>query len=223
MTKKDFSIEETLTFGWNTMKANFWFFVGVLIVAGLIFFIPRVIATMLQRESAGLSFLFNIIGWIADIIIAIGLITIALKFLDNKKPEFDDLFSFKPYFWQYLLGSILYGLIVMGGFFLFVIPGIYWAIKFQFFGYFIVDKKLDAIEALRYSSRLTKGVKWHLLGFGIVIWFIELLGLLALIIGLFAAVPIVLVAYAFVYRKLLNQTESIQIEETQVQPATTNV
>jgi len=32
MNKKDFSIEEALQYGWNIMKPNIWFFVGVLVV-----------------------------------------------------------------------------------------------------------------------------------------------------------------------------------------------
>jgi len=39
---------------------------------------------------------------------------------------------------------------------------------------------------------------------------INLLGLLCLFIGLFATIPTTAVAWAFVYRKLLAQTETVQ-------------
>ena len=217
--KKDFSIGEAVQFGWNTMKANFGFFLGVLIVAWVIIAVPSAIAGKLQQESAGLAFLFNIIAIIVRLIVSIGLIRIALKFSDNEKPVFNDLFSFPPFFWRYLGGSILFGLIVFGGMLLLIIPGIIWTIKFQYFGYCIIDKNLGPIDALKKSSAITNGIKWELFGFGIVLWLINLLGALVFIVGLFATVPTTLIAYAFVYRKLLEQTESIQAPETP-QPAT---
>jgi uncharacterized membrane protein len=220
MTKKEFSMSEAITYGWNTMKANFWFFLGVLIIAGLIAGIPSAIASALQKESHGLSFLFRIIAWIADIIISIGLITIALKFLDNTKAELNDLFSFKPYFWQYLLGSILYGLIVLGGFILLIVPGIIWAIKFQYYGYFIIDKKLDAIEALKKSSALTMTVRWELLGFGVVMFCINIVGAICLLVGLFVTIPTTLLAYTLVFRKLLTQLEAAPAPAEEAKPKT---
>jgi len=92
MDRKDFSIDEALRFGWNTMKDNFWFFVSIVVVAGVIILIPQGIASALEDSSPGLSFLFRVIQWIAEIIIGIGLIVISLKFLDGQTPEFKDLF-----------------------------------------------------------------------------------------------------------------------------------
>lgn len=210
MDKKDFSVEEALQYGWNIMKDNIWFFVGMLIVAWALAGVPHIIANILQRESIGLSFFFRIIGWVADIIVSIGLITIALKFLDKQEPKFEDLFSFKPYFWKYLGASILTGLIVWIGFLLLIVPGIYWALKFQFFGYFVVGQGRDPVEAMRMSSRITHTVKWKLFGFGLVLALINVVGAICLFIGLFVTVPVTLLAYSSVYRKLLEQTESAQ-------------
>ena len=210
MTKKDFTISEALSFGWDTMKANLWFFVGILIVAWLITGIPQGIAKGLQEDYSGFALLFNIIQWIAQTIISIGLIKIALKFLAGEKPEFTELFRFQGNFWRFAGSSILYGLIVFGGFLLLIIPGIYWAIKFQFFGYCIVDQKLGPVEALKKSAKITNTVKWKLLGFGLIIAGINILGFLCLLIGLFATVPLTMIACVYVYKKLLDQIESSQ-------------
>ena len=218
MEKKDFNIEDALQYGWNIMKANIWLFVGVLIVAWAIAWVPHIIASLLQEESMGLSFLFRIVGWAADIIVSIGLITIALKFLDEKEPKFEDLFSFKPFFWKYLGASLLTGLVVWAGFMLLIVPGIYWALKFQFFGYFVVEQGSDPVEAMRKSSRITKSVKWKLLGFGIVIALINIVGAMCLVVGLFVTVPTTLLAYSSVYRKLLSQTESAQASAVAKEP-----
>ncbi|MGB3341123.1 MAG: hypothetical protein WBB37_06550 [bacterium] len=209
MEKKNFSNKEAIKYGWSIMKANLWYFVGILIVAWLVVGIPGALADHFQKNDMGfLALLFNIITSVLRVIISIGMIKIALKFLAKEKPEFIDLFGFQGNFWRFVGGSILYGLIVIAGFILLIVPGIYWAIKFQWFGYCIVDQKLGPVNALKKSAEMTQTVKWQLLGFAFVIAGINILGFLCLFIGLFATVPTTLMAYAFVYRKLVGQTES---------------
>jgi len=211
MEKKNFSNKEAIKYGWGIMKANLWYFVGIIIVAGLIVGIPSNIANNLNKpDPCLLGFIFNIIAGVARVIISIGLIKIALIFLNKEKPEFKELFNFKGSFWRFVGGSILYGLIVAAGFILLIVPGIYWAIKYQWFGYCIVGQKLGQVQALKKSAQMTDTVKWQLLGFGFVVLGINILGFLCLFIGLFATIPTTLLAIVFVYRKLLNQTESAQ-------------
>jgi uncharacterized membrane protein len=90
---------------------------------------------------------------------------------------------------------------------LLIIPAIIWGIKFRFFSYFIIDKGAGPIEALKRSSSITMGAKWDLFLFGLLLIGINILGFLALVIGLFATIPTSMVAIAFVYRKLLTQAE----------------
>lgn len=209
MDKKDFSIEGSLKYGWDVVKGNFWFLVGVFVVAWVLVGIPHGIANNLGH-SAGLAFFFRVVGWVAGTIVSIGMINIALKFLDGQKPEFNDLFSFKPHFWKYLGASVLTWLVVWAGMILLVIPGIYWAIKFQFYGYFVVEHKCEPDEAMRRSSRITKDVKWKLLWFGIVLALINVVGALCLFVGLLVTMPLTLLAFSSVYRKLLAQTPTAQ-------------
>jgi len=209
MTTKKFSISEAIRFGWNTMKSNLGFFIILLIVAGLIFNIPGIIAELVKKNTPILSIIISITSWVVGVVISMGLIRIALRFCDNKKGEFADLFSCFPLFFKYLFGSILYRLIILGGMILLIIPGIIWGIKFCFFDYFIVDKGLGPIEALKKSSVITTGAKWDLFKFFGLLVLINLAGALCLLIGLFATLPTTMVAGAFVYRKLLAQIEAV--------------
>ena len=95
-----------------------------------------------------------------------------------------------------------------------IVPGIIWAIKFQFFSYFIVDKEVGPIEALKKSAAITKGAKWDLFVFGALLGLINLAGALCVVVGLFATIPTTMVAIAFIYRKLLAESELIQGSET---------
>lgn len=208
MTPQKFSKSEAIRFGWNTMKNNLWFFIELLVGVGVISFVCNFITKKLTVGSGPLlSFILSIPYWLISIIIEMGLIKIALKFCDKEKGNFSDLFSCSYLVFKYLLSSLLYSLIVFGGLILLIIPGIIWAIKFQFFGYFIVDKGAGPIEALRKSSAITRGVKLDLFFFGLLLTLINLLGTICLFVGLFASIPTTMVANAFVYRKLLNQVE----------------
>lgn len=214
MTTKKFSKGEAIRFGWNTMKSNLGFFIGLLIVVALIIFVPSIISELIKEEALPLSIIIDIATWVLQLVIGMGLIKIALRFCDNEKGEFADFFSCFPLFFKYLFGSILYGLIMLGGLILLIIPGVIWGIKFQFFSYFIVDKGFGPIEALKKSSAITRGAKWDLFLFGLLLGLINLLGAFCLLIGLFATIPATMIAVAFVYRKLLTQIEVVQVPES---------
>ena len=88
-----------------------------------------------------------------------GITKISLKILDGENGKYTDLFSCTALFFKYLGASILYGLIIFAGSLLFIIPGIIWAIRYQFCIYFVIDKGLRPIEALKMSSKIIKGNK----------------------------------------------------------------
>lgn len=207
MATKKFSKGEAIRFGWNTMKNNLGFFIGLLIIAGLITIILYVLQLLMEKDAPDLSLILSIVSVVLGVIIEMGMIKIALEFTDNSKAKLGDLFSCIPLLPKYMVASILYGLIVLGGMILLIIPAIIWGIKFHFFSYFIIDKGEGPIEALKRSSSITKGAKWDLFLFGLLIIGINILGLLALVIGLFATIPTSMVAIAFVYRKLSAQAE----------------
>jgi len=204
-SKKGFSKAEAIRFGWNTMMSNPGFFVVLLIVVGLIYVLPEIIRKSMEGNNPALTVPLGLVSAVLQIIIGMGLIRISLRFCDNQKGEFADLFSCLPLFFKYLFGSILYGLIVLAGIILLIIPGIVWAIKFMFFSYLIIDQGAGPIDSLKRSAAITAGAKWDLFLFGLLLLAVNLLGTLALLIGLFATIPTSMVATAYVYRKLLGK------------------
>lgn len=205
MSNAPFTIGDATRFGWQTLKQNFWFFVLVLVISGLVTQVP----SMLGGKEGAAAGLFGLTAWLLQMLINLGLNKIALMFHDGAKPTWKELFMQYPLLLKYLGASILFGLMVAIGLVLLVVPGIYLAIKYAFFGFVMVDKKTGVMDSLKASAKLTDGVKWELFGFGIVMCILNMLGALALMIGLFVTVPISLMASAYVYRKLesrLNQT-----------------
>ena len=202
MNEKGFTPESAIRYGWETMKNNLGFFIGVLLLAGLTVIIPNVISTVTKKSMPVFSTCFGVLGGIFQIIVSMGLIRISLNFVDNVESRAGDLFSCIPLLLKYFIASLIYGIIVGFGLILFIVPGIIWAIKFQFYSYFIVDKGSGPIEALKRSSTITRGAKGDLFVLGLLLFLINLLGTLCLFVGLFATFPATMVALAFVFRAL---------------------
>jgi hypothetical protein len=217
MSGKYFRFSDVLGYGWHVMKNYFWFFVGVgfiwLIISYATTIIDYTARHTIYTESVPVPFkiLIPIVNWVINIALGIGIVKIALSFCEGRKPTVGTLFDFMGCFWRYLGAAILYMLIIIAGFILLIVPGIVWGVKYGLWPYFVIDKGLSPTAALKASAQTTMGVKWDLFGFGIVCALINLAGLLCLIIGIFAAYPMVIVAYALVYRQLAAQTPELAV------------
>lgn len=200
---KQFSIEEAVKYGWKTTKENFVFFLKILLAVALVYILSGLLQN-LTKDMGLLDFLATVAFWVLHIVLDIGLVKIALKFVSNQKPDLEDLYNHYPLFWKYLGGSILAGLIVAGGLILLIVPGIIFAIRLEFVSYLIIDKEMGPMEAIKESWRMTSGNAWRLFLMGLLLGLINILGALALGIGLLWTIPTTGLATAFVYKKLLK-------------------
>lgn len=202
MATQSFSKTEAISYGWKTTKANFKFFVLLMLSLFAINVFPGMLRDNITDKNSLIAFLISIISWILQLIVGLGLIKIALEIQDHKKTHYSDLFSESHMVVNYFLASFLYGLIVVAGLILLIVPGIIWGIKFQYFSYFIVDKEMGPIDALKASSKITKGSIWNIFLLRILLGLINIGGALLLGIGLLATVPIAMMAEVHVFRKL---------------------
>lgn len=203
MKEIKFSREDALKYSWDKTKENWVFFIGLTIIYTVLLTLPSFIGELVSLYvDEFLGFLVQAADFVIRIIIGIGFLKIFLKFIDNRKPRYRDLFAHYRLFFKYLGGNILYFLIVFGGTILLVVPGVIFALKFYFYSYNIVDKGLGPVEALKRSSELTSGVKWDLFFFMIILAGINILGFLALGIGIFFTIPLSTLAMVYVYRRL---------------------
>lgn len=231
MANNRFSIKRALRFGWETMKKNFWFFVLIFLIIFAINIIGGYLTDYLQTRGEVELKVFNatslwgviipgivmqIILWVLGIIMGIGLIKISIKLADGQEARMADLFRHYRLFFGYIFGSFLYFLVVLIGLILLIVPGIIWAIKYQFVLYFIVDKNMGIADSMKSSGQATYGAKGKLFWFGVLIslinlvptiilmilvFFYNFLGFIALA-GFIITIPTVVVATAYIYRKL---------------------
>ncbi|MGM9759409.1 MAG: hypothetical protein ACI30I_04745, partial [Parabacteroides sp.] len=103
---------------------------------------------------------------------------------------------------HFFSGSLLFAVIFCFGLCLFVLPGIYVAIRFQFYSMYILEQDMNAIEALKQSWQLTKNQTMPLLLLALTQIGITLVGFLLLIIGVFVAIPLIYAMYIVAFRQL---------------------
>jgi uncharacterized membrane protein len=203
--EKKFSIQESLLFGWEILKNNFWFIFWLEMIMLGLNMTPNVADYLFKgRTGMEVSLLAtSAIFFVLQLIANLGMIKIFIGLHDKKEGRnIADLLLGVNYFFKYVLAGIVYGLIVLAGFILLIIPGIIWSIKYQFFVYFILDKNMSPMEALRMSAKITDGHKMDLFLFSCAAMVVNLIGFLALGIGLVVTIPVTSIALIYIFRKL---------------------
>ncbi len=203
---KNFSFGDAFGAGWTKLKEHWLFFV---LSYTTIFVVSGIFGGLVEgpyKDIEPTAGLLSLIGYLIRVWLNFNLLVAIIRLFDGAKPEWRDLFVWREETISYVGASILYGLMVLIGCLFFIIPGVYLAVKYGFYGYLIADKRLGAFDALKMSGQLTDGVKWLIVGFGFASFGVILLGALAFGIGLLVAIPVVSIALVFVYRSLYDQT-----------------
>ncbi len=124
------------------------------------------------------------------------------------KPDFEWLVKG---FWQNYLYIVLANLLVVAlivlGCFALIIPGIIIACRLVFVSYIVMDKKLDPIEAVELSWKLTRGHGWTIFFMGFVSIFILIFGLILFLVGILPAIMWVSGSFASLYQAVLEEKE----------------
>lgn len=133
---------------------------------------------------------------------------IFLQAVRKIKPDFEYLIKgFMENYLHIILANLLVFALVVLGFFALIIPGIIIACRLAFVSYIIMDKKLDPIEAVELSWKLTRGHGWQVFLLGFVSIFIFILGFCLLFIGVFPAVMWISASFASLYESVLRDKE----------------
>jgi uncharacterized membrane protein len=187
-------IGPAIGYGWQAVKKDFWYFVGI----SFITLVVSSIGSGRDQVKAG----WEIISILLSALVTCGYLKLTLSYYDNKKLPFGDFFTQWKYYARVLGANILLGLIIVVGFLFLLIPGIYFGLKYQFTPMFIIDKNVGIGEAMNLSAKLTKGIKMRLLWFALACLGVMILGAIALGVGILVATPVVWLASVYLYRKL---------------------
>jgi uncharacterized membrane protein len=144
----------------------------------------------------------SIFGFLFMGIFQMGYLKNCFQTLDGEEPQFSAYGQESLKIVKYIVAYILFSLIILIGFVLLIFPGVYLYLRLQFYLAFIVDENAGIIESFKKSWGITKNKVLSLFVLFFIMLLIVLIGNIALIVGLFVAMPFISLIYAFVYRKL---------------------
>jgi len=211
-------IGEILSLAWEGFKRCWGVLIGAIFVDALLAGIPGQIsgglvgAGVVDAGSAPaiiLQTVLTLVGLAVGAFLATGLIRIFTTVARGGQPNFGDLFSGGSRMFSILGAQFLMGIAILLGLILLVVPGIILAIGLSFSSYFVADAGMGPIDALKASWAATTGSKGKLFLFGIVGFFIVLLGMLACCIGVFASAAVYSLAQAMIYVRLSGRGTTV--------------
>ena len=141
--------------GWSTYKSK-----PKQMIGGAVIFSVINLALALAGSIPGGS----LVNTIVSPAITAGWLFLCLRLVRGDDVKISNMFDAFSRFGAVWVTFFLYGLIVVGGVILLVIPGIIWALKYGQSLYAVMDKELSAREAIRFSGRITAGHKGKLFG-----------------------------------------------------------
>ena len=199
-----FSAGQALRFGWETFKRRPWFFIGstfvILLVSGLINGLTSGIDAAITGSVEEPSILGSVINLALGTLLSMGATAFYLAAHDNPDTVDLSLLWHPRPFWKFLGTSILLALAIAVGLILLIVPGVIFGLMFMFATFIVIERELGPIDALSESHRLTRGHKWQLFGFVLLLLIVNLLGLLALVVGLLVSIPVSTLAFVQAYR-----------------------
>lgn len=129
----------------------------------------------------------------------------SLKAARNERLEVKNMFDVFKNYLNAVLANLLEATIIIFGLVLLIIPGLIFACKLAFVPYLIVDKKMEAVEAVKESWRMTNGYTAQIFGFAVIAFFVAIAGLMLVGIGIVLSVIWTRVAFAAFYHAVEQQ------------------
>ena len=201
----NFAMGDALSYGWNA----YWKNIGpMLVIAVVVVLIQIAFSAVASSIDATVPrVLVQIIGNLVGLLITLGWLRVALGITNGVKPELADVFKAEGY-GVFLLASILFYIGVVIGLILLIIPCIIFIATFGFYGFVIAERGdgVAVLESLQRSAELTRGHRWTLFGMAIVLFLVNIVGLIACFVGVVFTLGITLITWAYLYRALNGET-----------------
>lgn len=219
---ESYSVGNAFTYAFEKFKAN-W---GPLVLITLLLLVASIVVNLLsqlifggvggatvdpetgQIEGGGLfgvamilSLLSSALVFAVQLVIQSGIIKGALSLSRNEPLSIGS--AFNGINWgQVVLASVITGAMIFVGLILFIIPGIVIAFLTSYTLYFVIDRNMSAIDAIKASFTMVKDNVGQLLLFFLATLAAVIVGACLLGIGLLAAIPIVVLAQVYTFRTL---------------------
>ena len=210
MKKRTIDIPGVYKFGFSYFKKYASFIIGVSVTYFVLAIIPQIYFVLrAPQEPTTESQVFSFILTLIQLFLALGFTKVMLLLIDDKQVEIVDMVNNFRIFLSYFVGSFLFGIAVLIGLFLLILPGIYIGLRLQFYQYYIIEEGDNSFTALKKSFDATENLVLELLLFGLTVLLVNLGGILIFGIGMLVTYPVTTMATAAIYKSLSSEESTI--------------
>ncbi len=197
-------VSGSLSDGWAAFKSSPGVLVGMLIVLMIISGLVEAILKSSLGDS-GVYQSFSGLWSLVQNVLAAGFVFSSLKIVRGEDVAFGELFAGFNKFLPIFLAALLVSIAVLVGLVLLVVPGIILALGLSQWMLLIMDRDAGAMDSLKASWEMMRGYKVSLFILGLALIGINLLGALALVVGLLVSLPFSACAGAAFYERVMAQ------------------
>jgi uncharacterized membrane protein len=223
---RDYEIDigSCLSRSWVLVKQNFWPVVGIsfliLVITNVInqglalISKPEMDALMknlmagngFPRDGYGLIILTSILGVPVFMIFNGGLYLYYLRLIRGEESDLSDAFSgVTRSFVPLLLLGLVMGTLIILGFVLCIIPGLYLSVSWYFAMALVVDKNMNFWEAMELSRKAVSKHWFTMFALILVLGLVGAVGICGFCIGIFVTVPIASIALMYAYEDIFGR------------------
>lgn len=193
--------KDILSVSWGIIKKNIWKFALWLVLI----FVLQIVQDGLSDPNVPATIVNSIIIFLISLLylwVDLWLKSISLSLINKKATRITGIFVDIKKYGKYLIAYIISAVFIIIGVLLFIVPGIIVSFRLKMVPYLILEKDLNPWKAVVESWKMTKWYAANIFALNVLLWGINILGLLALFVGLFVTVPLYYVANADLYKKL---------------------
>lgn len=215
------SFSEIIKAGWSKFKDM----PGKLFLSGAVSAIAAFLAMtlldtagrMVGKDVAIVRAIFALLSQIAFLWLMVGMGALYLHHVRTGVIDYKHLYN-APNHQQAFLAQLVTQLIATAGLILLIVPGIIWGLRYMFTSILVLDRGMPIKEAMELSARMAYGYRGRLFLYNIGIGLVLLLGVIALLLGVFVAIPVVMIAWIYLYEKMAvianTRTDTVVVGNT---------
>jgi uncharacterized membrane protein len=189
------------------------FLIGISVTYVVLAIVPNLYEGFFAPADPSLGYsAFSLLLTLLQMVLTMGYIKVCLALIDQRPTHVTDLFSPWNGLLSYFLATMIYILVIVIGLAMLIFPGIYLAIRLQFYPYFIVEEDVTFWEALNKSYHLTEQWTWGLFIWGLVNMLINILGVLVFFVGVVVSYPITQLVNVMIFRGMQRGAEHLPNE-----------
>ena len=205
-----YSIGDAFSYGWNKFRQYLGPILILVLLVAVAVAVGQGISLLVQSNSGGfggvvLSLIVSLAVTILSFALQYGIVRASLAITRGEEPTVANAWDMAQ-FGPYIVATILQSLLIFVGLILCVIPGIVLAFLTIFTPYFVIDQNMAPVDAIKASINLVTKNAGTLILFILLAFVVYFLGALVCLIGLLVSIPVVLIATAYTYRKMTNQS-----------------